>query len=114
MAKQLNGFGLAYLHVMDGLAFGFHELGEAMTLAELRKVFDGPLMGNCGYTREDGDARIAAGDADLVAYGRPYISNPDLVDRFAGGLPLAPDAPMETWYTPTGAKGYTDFPTAGA
>lgn len=114
VAEQLEGFGLAYLHVMDGLAFGFHELGDPMTLAEFREVFRGPLMGNCGYTREDGDARIAAGDADLIAYGRPYISNPDLVERFAKDLPLSPDAAMETWYTPTGAKGYTDFASAGA
>lgn len=47
VASELDRFGLAYLHVMDGLAFGFHELGEPMTLAEFRKVFHGPLMGNC-------------------------------------------------------------------
>ncbi|MGH7135073.1 MAG: alkene reductase, partial [Pirellulales bacterium] len=51
VAQQLDQFGLTYLHVVDGLAFGFHNLGEPMTLAEFRKVFHGPLMGNCGYTR---------------------------------------------------------------
>ena len=50
VAKQLDTYGLAYLHVMDGLAFGFHELGEPMTLEDFRAVFSGPLMGNCGYT----------------------------------------------------------------
>jgi N-ethylmaleimide reductase len=111
VAQQLDRFGLAYLHVIDGLAFGFHQLGEPMTLAEFRKEFHGPLMGNCGYTKETAEKSIAAGDADLIAFGRPFISNPDLVERFRNGWPLAEPAPMADWYSPTGAKGYTDFPT---
>jgi N-ethylmaleimide reductase len=111
VAQQLDNFGLAYLHVVDGLAFGFHKLGEPMTLAELRQVFHGPLMGNCGYTKETAEKVIAAGDADLISFGRPFISNPDLVERFRNGWPLAEPAPMSDWYSPTGAKGYTDFPT---
>ena len=110
IAQQLNDYGLAYLHIMDGLSFGFHELGEPMTLAEFRQVFDGTIIGNCGYDREDGEKAIAAGNADLIAYGRPYISTPDLVDRFANNQPLNPDAPQETWYSP-GPEGYTDYPT---
>lgn len=110
-ASQLDRFGLAYLHVMDGLAFGFHNLGEPMTLAEFRGVFRGPLIGNCGYTQEAAEQAIATGHADLIAFGRPYISNPDLVERFKNGWPLAPLAPMSDWYLPTGAKGYTDFPS---
>ncbi|MFM8400025.1 MAG: alkene reductase, partial [Pirellula sp.] len=51
VASQLDRFDLAYLHVMDGLAFGFHKLGEPMTLTEFRRVFRGPLIGNCGYTQ---------------------------------------------------------------
>jgi hypothetical protein len=47
---------LAYLHVVDGLAFGFHQLGEPMTLAEFRKLFHGPLIGNCGYTQETAES----------------------------------------------------------
>lgn len=109
-AEQLDRFGLAYLHVLDGLAFGFHELGEPMTLAEFRKVFNGPLIGNCGYTQETAEQAIAAGDADMISFGRPYISNPDLVRRFAEGLELNPDSDVSTWYTPAGAEGYTDFP----
>ncbi|WP_278465511.1 alkene reductase [Gimesia maris] len=112
VASQLDQFGLAYLHVMDGLGFGFHELGEPMTLAEFRKVFHNPLIGNCGYTQESAEAAIAAGDADMIAFGRPFISNPDLVHRFAEGLELAPEADMQDWYSPNGAKGYTDFPVA--
>ncbi len=111
VAQQLDAFGLAYLHVMDGLAFGFHELGEPMTLAEFRKVFIGPLMGNCGYTVASAEARITAGQADLISFGRPFISNPDLVDRFRHDWPLTDTANIADWWRPTGAKGYTDFPT---
>ena len=108
-ATQLDGYGLAYLHVVDGLAFGFHEQGAPMTLAEFRAVFTGPLMGNCGYTQETAEAVIAAGDADLIAFGRPWLSNPDLVERFANGWELNPPADTKVWSAPT-AEGYTDFP----
>jgi N-ethylmaleimide reductase len=108
-AKQLNGYGLAYLHVVDGLAFGFHEQGTPMTLAEFRAVFDGPLIGNCGYTQDSAEEAIATGPADLIAFGRPYLSNPDLVERFANGWDLNPPADVTTWSAPT-AEGYTDFP----
>jgi 2,4-dienoyl-CoA reductase-like NADH-dependent reductase (Old Yellow Enzyme family) len=110
IAKELDQFDLAYLHVMDGLAFGFHQLGEPMTLAEFRRVFHGPLVGNCGYTQEAAEKVIADGHADLIAFGRPFISNPDLVQRFQNGWPLAETAAMSDWYSPTGEKGYTDFP----
>jgi N-ethylmaleimide reductase len=100
---------LAYLHVVDGLAFGFHQLGQPMTLPEFRAVFKGPLMGCCGYTQEAAEAAIASGQADLIAFGRPYLSNPDLVDRFANGWELNPPADMKVWSAPT-AQGYTDFP----
>ena len=109
VAGELARYGLAYLHVIDGLAFGFHELGKPMTLAEFRSVFNGPLLGNSGYTQESAEAAIAAGHADLIAFGRPYLSNPDLVERFANGWELNPQADLQVWYSP-GAKGYTDFP----
>ena len=114
VASQLDRFGLAYLHVMDGLAFGFHKLGEPMTLAEFRKVFHGPLMGNCGYTQASAELAIAEGHADLISFGRPFLSNPDLVDRFKNGWPLAELAPMSDWYLPSGKKGYVDFPAYAA
>jgi len=107
-AQQLNAFGLGYLHVMDGLAFGFHEKGEPMTLAEFRPVFDGVLMGNCGYTKEAMVERLAEGNADMVAIGRPYITNPDLPERFKNDWPLNPSEDMSLWYSP-GQKGYTDY-----
>lgn len=109
VASQLSRFGLAYLHVMDGLAFGFHQLGEPMTLREFRQVFRGPLMGNCGYTEETAEAALQSGDADMIAFGRPFISNPDLVERIANDWPLASTAEVADWYSHD-AKGYTDFP----
>ena len=110
VATMLDRHDLAYLHVVDGLAFGFHQLGEPMTLPEFRRVFHGPLMGNCGYSFESAAEAVAAGLADLIAFGRPFISNPDLVERLRHGWPLAEPATMATWYSPTGAAGYTDFP----
>ena len=109
VAQQLNAYGLAHLHVVDGLGFGFHELGEPMVLAEFRHVFTGPIIANCGYTQETAEAAIASGNADLVAFGRPVISNPDLVERFAHGWPLNPVSDPSTWYS-FDREGYTDFP----
>jgi len=109
VARELNQYGLAYLHVIDGLSFGFHELGKPMTLDEFREAFSGPLMGNSGYTQERAEQVIAAGHADLIAFGRPFISNPDLVDRFANGWELNPPADPKLWSVP-GAKGYADYP----
>lgn len=109
VATQLNAYGLSYLHVVDGLAFGFHEQGQPMMLPEFRAVFAGPLMGNCGYTQATAEAAIAAGQADLIAFGRAYLSNPDLVERFTHGWELNPPADPKAWSAPT-AEGYTDFP----
>lgn len=109
VAQQLNAFDLAYLHILDGLAFGFHELGEPMQLSEFRSVYNGTIIGNCGYSQEDADDRISNGNADLIAFGRPFISNPDLVERFTNGWPLNPPAEQSIWYS-FEREGYTDFP----
>lgn len=110
IAGQLNTYNLAYLHLVDGLAFGFHELGTPMMLAEFREVFGGTLIGNCGYTQELAETAISSGVADLIAFGRDLISNPDLVERFTHGWPLNPPAEMRAWYS-FGPEGYVDFPT---
>ena len=110
VAHQLNSYGLGYLHIMDGLGFGFHELGEPMTLAELRKIYNGTLIGNCGYDKESAEKTIAANEADLIAFGRPFISNPDLVERFANNWKLNPAPETAIWYSYE-AEGYTDYPT---
>ena len=99
-----------HLHVVDGLAFGFHQLGEAMTLAEFRSLTTTPLIGNCGYTFDTASAAVESGEADAIAFGRPFIANPDLVQRFANGWPLADEAPMDVWYSPD-ETGYADWPS---
>ena len=83
-----------------------------MTLAEFREVYPGPIMGNCGYDRDSAEAAVQSGNADMIAIGRPFISNPDLMHRWANDLPLNPEADVSVWYTPAGAEGYVDFPTA--
>jgi 2,4-dienoyl-CoA reductase-like NADH-dependent reductase (Old Yellow Enzyme family) len=99
---------------MDGLGFGFHELGDPMQLAEFKEVYPATIIGSTGYTKETAQAQIEIGAADLIAFGRPFISNPDLVTRFKNNLELNPDAQMSEWYSDTGAKGYTDFPVLQA
>lgn len=79
-----------------------------MTLAEFRKIYQDVIMGNCGYTQETARERLSNGEADLVAFGRPFITNPDLVERMKNGHPLEPCEDMSLWYTP-GAEGYTDY-----
>ncbi len=106
---QLENAGIGFLHIMDGLGFGFHDLGEPMTLAEVRPRFSGILIGNVGYTQGTAEQEIAAGHADMIAFGRPYIANPDLVERFANGWPLADEADMATWFSHD-EKGYIDWP----
>tara|TARA_R110002049_G_scaffold182485_2_gene350386 strand:- start:132954 stop:134090 length:1137 start_codon:yes stop_codon:yes gene_type:complete len=110
VAKQLDRYNLAWLDVLDGLAFGFHELGTPITLRDLRGVYQGRLMANCGYDRDQAEEAVAEGLADFVAFGRPFISNPDLVERFANDWDFNEPAPQDVWYSP-GPEGYIDFPT---
>lgn len=109
-AARLDQQDLAYLHVVDGETFGLHEFGKPMTLSEFRSVFTGPIIGNGGYDKASAEAAIDDGRADMIAFGRPYISNPDLVERYRNNWPLALKAEVSDWYTPAGSKGYTSFP----
>jgi N-ethylmaleimide reductase len=108
VAKELNQLGLGYLHVMDGLAFGFHGKGQPMKLSEFRGLFKRAIIGNCGYTFESARERLSENDADMIAFGRPFITNPDLSERFKNGWPLNPFDDMSKWYG-GGAEGYTDY-----
>jgi len=111
-ATALNDFNLAYLHILEALPGHFLAAeGERYTPA-IRDAFKGVLMVNGGYDAEKGEAAIANGEADLVAYGVPFIANPDLVERFRLGAPLNPPDPS-TFYT-KGEKGYTDYPFLAA
>jgi len=108
VTREINKLNLGYLHIMDGLAFGFHEKGEPMTLAEFRPLFKGVIIGNCGYTKETAEERIAEGNADIIAIGRPFITNPDLPERYRNNWPLNPAEDMSLWYT-AGSEGYVDY-----
>jgi 2,4-dienoyl-CoA reductase-like NADH-dependent reductase (Old Yellow Enzyme family) len=109
-AKTMNKYGLAYLHLMDGTGFGYHGLHPVMTASDFKKVFDGPILCNVGLTRDVAEGMIRSGACDAAAFGRLYISNPDLPERFAHSWPLAESAPYETWWRRSGATGYTDWP----
>lgn len=93
---------------MDGFGFGFHGLGEPMSLADFRSVYNGMIMGNCWYSKADGLNRVQTGAADLVAFGRSYIFKPDLVERFKNDWPLNPCEDITRWYTDD-AEGYADY-----
>ncbi|MBX3713891.1 MAG: alkene reductase [Lysobacter sp.] len=109
LGKRLNDFDLAYWHVMRGDFLG-QQSGDVMTPA--RERFDGVLIGNMGYDAAEAEAAIAAGKLDAVAFGKPFIANPDLPERIRDGAPLAePD--QATFYT-WDAKGYTDYPRYAA
>jgi N-ethylmaleimide reductase len=105
VAGQLATRGIAYLHVMRADLLGI-QTGDVLTPA--RAAFPGPLLANMGYTAEEAAAGISSGAIDAVAFGRPFISNPDLVERIHVGAALAePD--FATFYSP-GPAGYTDYP----
>lgn len=110
VARMLNRFGLAYLHVVEAEPGSGHPLATDLepTAPLIRTAFDGPLIINGGYDRERAIATIGGGDADAVAFGTPFISNPDLVERLRYRIPLA-DADPDTFYT-ADAVGYTDYP----
>lgn len=117
VVQKLNKYKLGYLHFIDGLAFGFHNLCEPVSLGEVNKVYDGIVMAACGYTKEKAEGTIQSGGAALVAFGRPYLSNPDVVERFAVNAPLSPLLTFGHMYGDDGeqdgktGKGYTDYPT---
>jgi N-ethylmaleimide reductase len=108
--NYLNEQGVGYLHVMDGLAFGFHERGEPMTLADVRPLFDNTIIGNCGYDYAAANAAVANNKADMIAFGRPFITNPDLPERYKNDWPLTPYADVTHWYGGA-AEGYSDYTT---
>jgi len=109
VAEQLAPLKLAFLEVVEGATGGARD-NAPFNYAELRRRFAGPYIANNGYDRALALDTIASGRADAVAIGRPFISNPDLVERLRADLPWAP-AQKETFYG-GGAEGYTDYPKA--
>lgn len=109
VVKKLNPYGLAYLHLVEGATGGSRELKEGESLDALRALFEGPYMGNNGYDRDLAIEAVESGKVDLVAFGRPFISNPDFVDRLKRGAALN-SGDQSTFYG-GGSEGYTDYPT---
>lgn len=105
----LSGYGLAYLHLREAQGDMSAIPNMVINVSEhFRSVYRGTLITNTGYDQQKGNAVIAKGQADMVAFGLPYIANPDLVERFHAYAPLA-QADQNTLYQ-GGAKGYTDYP----
>jgi N-ethylmaleimide reductase len=105
LARVLRG--LLYLHVVSNSDPAF-----ARTAAGMRAAFEGPMILNGGFDADRAEGALAEGRADLVSFGRPFIANPDLVDRLRRGAPLAtPDS--ATFYTP-GPLGYVDYSPLGS
>lgn len=107
LAQQLNARGLVYVHLVDHSSMGAPKVPDSMK-ATFRNVFKGKLILSGGYDAARAESDLAARKCDLVAVGKPFLANPDLVARWKTGAVLnEPD--MNTFYTP-GPKGYTDYP----
>ena len=109
LVRELGALGLVYLHLVDHSSMGAPAVPAAFKTA-LRQAFGGTFIASGGLDRDKAEQVLASGDADLVAFGRPALANPDLVERLQQHLALnAPD--FATFYTP-GEKGYTDYALA--
>ncbi|MBB6367457.1 N-ethylmaleimide reductase [Xanthomonas sacchari] len=112
LAAGLQDLGLAYLHVTEGVAGpDAPPPGVERIAPYLRKVFSGTFVLNGGYDAHTGAAAIARGDADLIAYGVPFLANPDLPERYRRDAPLN-DPDYSSFYEPgeDDAVGYIDYP----
>ncbi len=107
LVAQLDALELVYLHVVEGATGGARDVAP-FDFDALRRQFRNTYMANNGYDLELANARLEEGKADLFAFGRPFIANPDLVERLKAGAPLA-DLDQATLYG-GGAKGYIDYP----
>jgi N-ethylmaleimide reductase len=110
-AKALDDIGIAHLELREpGFDGTFGKADRPPVHPVVRKAFSRTLILNSDYTLESGQAALEAGEADAIAFGRPFLANPDLPHRFAEGLPLNKDV-MQTWYS-QGPEGYVDYPAA--
>jgi 2,4-dienoyl-CoA reductase-like NADH-dependent reductase (Old Yellow Enzyme family) len=108
-AAALGEIGIAFLELREpGYDGTFGKAEVAPVHPHIRRAFKGPLVLNSDYTLARGQAALDAGEADAIAFGRPFISNPDLVERLRAGAPLQADV-MATWYS-QGPEGYVDYP----
>jgi N-ethylmaleimide reductase len=109
VVETLSPLGLAYLHVVEGETGGPRD-SIAFDYVALRDRFKGIWMANNGYDREMAIAAVKSGRTDLVSFGRLFIANPDLVERFKENAPLNSMMAEDTLYG-GGGHGYTDYPT---
>lgn len=110
VARRLDGYGLAYVHVVEPRVRGNDDVAaaaSAVSAKDLRRVFNGTLIAAGGFTADSAHRMIEAGDADLVAFGRLFVSNPDLPERLRIGAPLN-HYDRSTFYGGN-ARGYTDY-----
>ncbi|TMW68988.1 hypothetical protein Poli38472_001144 [Pythium oligandrum] len=109
--EQLGKQNLAYLALLDGFGFGYHDKGRLMTAFDAKQLFKGTVIAHNSYTRDIAEGAIRSGGADAVGFGRPYISTPDLAERFQNDWPLNPDVTYQAfWDSSMGAEGYTTPP----
>ena len=107
LVREIDALKIAYMHVIEGETQGPRDL-QGFDFQAMRKAFRGTYIANNGYDGASAEKAVASGDADLVAFGRAFISNPDLPERLRKDAPLTPDD-RDTWYGGD-AKGYTDYP----
>ncbi len=112
LAGQLDRIGIAYLHINDHSAMGAPEVPLSIKQS-IRKIFGNSIILAGGYNLDRAEADLQSGLGDFIAFGRPFINNPDLVERFKSDWPLSEDLKMDLFYTP-GEKGYTDYPKYSA
>jgi N-ethylmaleimide reductase len=108
LSKELNRLGISYIHLVDHAAMGAPAV-PLLIKKMIRRNFTHTLIVCGGYDLERAADVIEDGLADLVAFGRPFINNPDLVERFTHQWPLAKELHMDLFYT-ADEKGYTDYP----
>ncbi len=108
LAEQLSRVGIAYIHLVDHSAQGAPEVPVTIKRA-IRSAFKNTLILSGGYDADRAEADLESGAADLIAFGKPFINNPDLVARVKSNHPLSNKLDVSTFYTP-GEKGYTDYP----
>jgi N-ethylmaleimide reductase len=110
IVDHLNALKLTYIHVVEGATGGPRDIAP-FDYASLRKRFTGAYIANNGYDFELANKVLEAGEADLIAFGKPFLANPDLVERLQRGAPL--NAPDKATFYGGGAEGYTDYPALG-